>query len=154
MPNSTDRHDPLTAFCFSLEIDGLISPQQPAFFKSVGGLKSEAEVVPYREGGLNGFTYQLVGATKWPNLVLKRGFVRNAYSLQLWRQSWAMEGAKLERKKGKVVQLDSDMSRVCTWSFLDGWPCKWEGPDFDASKTELGIETIEIAHSGLFFEPG
>ncbi|MFM8388101.1 MAG: phage tail protein [Actinomycetota bacterium] len=28
--------------------------------------------------------------------------------------------------------------------------CKWEGPDLDASKNEISIESIEIAHEGLF----
>jgi phage tail-like protein len=151
------RYDPLTSFCFSLQIEGLIESNE-AFFKSVSGLKSESEVVPFREGGLNGHTHQLIGATKWPNLVLKRGFIGSAnYKLIRWRQNWtrdAIEGEKpLKRRKGQIIQLDSQMNRVCLWKFLDGWPCKWEGPDFDASKSELAVETIEIAHSGLFFEP-
>lgn len=155
MPETGKRSDPLTAFCFSLEITGLIPGKEPAFFKSVSGLKNESEVVPYREGGLNNHTHQLVGPTKWPNLVLKRGFVRDTYELLKWRQSWITEVAKkrLERKPGKIIQFDSKMEPVCTWSFQDGWPCKWEGPDYDASKTELAIETLEIAHSGLFFGP-
>jgi phage tail-like protein len=112
-------------------------------------------VVPYREGGLNGHTHQLVGATKWPNLVLKRGFVRDCYELLKWRQSWITEALQkpLQRKSGKIIQFDSDMKPLCSWSFVDGWPCKWEGPDFDASKTELAIEVLEIAHGGLFFSP-
>lgn len=143
------RRDPLTAFCFSLQITNVIPNPKQAFFKSVGGLKNESEVVPYREGGLNTFTHQLVGPAKWPNLVLKRGFVRGGYELLLWRQSWLAEAG--ERQPGKIFQYDSEMKPVCSWTFYDGWPCKWEGPDFDGSKTELAIETIEIAHSGLFF---
>jgi phage tail-like protein len=147
----TVRYDPLTAFCFSLEIDGLIEPKQ-AFFKSVSGLKSETEVVPYREGGLNGHTHQLVGATKWPNLVLKRGFVQGDEKLILWRRKWTSHQNKsLKRKRGKIIQLDSRMEPVCHWVFLDGWPCRWEGPELDSSKSELSVETIEIAHSGLFY---
>lgn len=155
----TVRYDPLTAFCFTLELDGIIGPKE-AFFKSISGLKSETEVVPYREGGMNGHTHQLVGATKWPNLVLKRGFVQsNRYPLIEWRNAWTRDpdptaGGRpeaLQRKRGRVTQLDSRMEPVCHWEFLDGWPCKWEGPDFDSSKSELAIETIEIAHSGLFF---
>ena len=150
----TDRKDPLTAFCFALEIDGLVAEKQ-AFFKSVSGLKNESEVVPYREGGLNTNTHQLVGAAKWPNLVLKRGFVRGGYELLMWRQFWLADGqGARKRVRGKIIQYDSAMKAVCSWIFLDGWPCKWEGPDFDGSKTELAIETIEIAHSGLFFDQG
>ena len=148
------RYDPLTAFCFTLEIDGMFGPKE-AFFKSVSGLKSETEVVPYREGGLNGHTHQLVGATKWPNLVLKRGFISSppmGEKLIIWRQKWtSAEDKKLKRRRGKVTQLDSRMEPVCHWEFLDGWPCRWEGPEYDSSKSELAVETIEIAHSGLFY---
>jgi phage tail-like protein len=149
-----ERQDPLTAFCFSLQVTGIVEPKQ-AFFKSVSGLKNESEVVPYREGGLNGYTHQLVGPTKWPTLVLKRGFVLKNYKLLEWRQSWITEtpGQSCVRRAGKVIQYDSELNPVCSWEFYDGWPCKWEGPEFDASKTELAIETIEIAHSGLFFKP-
>jgi phage tail-like protein len=150
----TVRYDPLTAFCFTLEIDGLFGPKE-AFFKSISGLKSETEVVPYREGGLNGHTHQLVGATKWPNLVLKRGFISSppmGEKLIIWRQHWTShENKALKRRRGKVTQLDSKMEPVCHWVFLDGWPCRWEGPEFDSSKSELAVETIEIAHSGLFY---
>ncbi len=156
MSNPGGRQDPLTAFCFSLQIAGVVESGE-AFFKSIGGLKSESEVVPYREGGLNSHTHQLVGAVKWPNLVLKRGFVaRTGYKLLEWRQTWVRDDPRVQlvRRSGKIIQLDSLMQEVCSWVFHDGWPCKWEGPDYDASKTELAIETIEIAHSGLFFQPG
>jgi phage tail-like protein len=150
---SAERRDPLAAFFFSLQITGVIEQASTAFFKSVGGLKSESEVVPYREGGLNSHTHQLVGPTKWPNLILKRGFVRGGYELLQWRQSWLDDSSKkkLVRRAGKIIQYDSMKHPVCAWEFVDGWPCKWEGPDFDASKTELAIESIEIAHSGLYF---
>ncbi len=156
MSNPGGRQDPLTAFCFSLQIAGIVEAGE-AFFKSVGGLKSESEVVPYREGGLNSHTHQLVGAIKWPNLVLKRGFVaKTGYKLLEWRQTWVRDDPRVQLKRlsGKIIQLDSQMQEVCSWVFYDGWPCKWEGPDYDASKTELAIETVEIAHSGLFFQPG
>jgi phage tail-like protein len=147
----TVRYDPLTAFCFSLEIDGMFGPKD-AFFKSVSGLKSETEVVPYREGGLNGHTHQLVGATKWPNLILKRGFVNGDDKLIHWRRRWTAPNTHaLRRLRGRVIQLDSKMDPVCAWIFLDGWPCRWEGPEYDSSKSELAVETIEIAHSGLFY---
>jgi phage tail-like protein len=155
MQRTGDRRDPLAAFFFSLQITGIIEHPKTAFFKSVSGLKSESEVVPYREGGLNSYTHQLVGPTKWPNLVLKRGFARGGYELLQWRQAWLSDSGREPciRRAGKIIQYDSQKNPVCSWEFVDGWPCKWEGPDYDASKTELAIESIEIAHSGLFFRP-
>jgi phage tail-like protein len=154
MSNPGKRYDPLTAFCFSLEIKGVVGEKE-AFFKSVSGLKSESEVVPYREGGANTHAHQLVGPTKWPNLVLRRGFIAQPFKLIEWRKAWVTDDprTKLRRVQGKIIQLDSQMKQVCVWKFFDGWPCKWEGPEFDASKSELALETIEIAHSGLFFFP-
>jgi phage tail-like protein len=153
--NPGKRFDPLTTFCFKLEITGVISGSDAAFFKSVSGLKSESEVVAFQEGGLNTSTRQLVGPVKWPNLILKRGFSGNAALLE-WRDKWLDDnpGRKLERRNGKIIQLSSDLKKVCSWDFIAGWPCKWEGPDFDASKSELAIETLEIAHEGLVFNGG
>ena len=152
---SAVRYDPLTAFCFSLVIDGWLGEKE-AFFKSIGGLKSESEVVPYREGGLNNHTHQLVGPTKWPNLVLKRGFVAAGGPADVFirlRQIWTdPDNNELVRLKGRIIQYNSKMTEICNWKFRDGWPCKWEGPDYDATKSELAVETLEIAHSGLFYE--
>jgi phage tail-like protein len=152
------RFDPLNAFCFTVEIQGVIEAGK-AFFKSVSGLKGETEATGYPEGGLNVTTRQIMGTTKWPNLVLKRGFARfGGFPLVNWRQEFLapakLGGTPLKRRNGRVIQLSSDLKEVCWWHFLAGWPCKWEGPDYDATKSELAIETIEIAHEGLVFETG
>ena len=153
--SSGTRHDPMTAFCFAVEIQGVAKDGPQAFFKSASGLRSESEVVPYKEGGLNTTTHQLIGPTKWPNIVLKKGFTGDATFIQ-WRESFMDDspGRKLERRQGKIMQLNSKLEVVATWHFEKGWPCKWEGPDFAADKAEISIETIEISHEGLRFEGG
>jgi phage tail-like protein len=35
------------------------------------------------------------------------------------------------------------------WNFSQGWPTKYDGPDFNAKGTDAAIETLEIAHEGL-----
>ncbi|ACY16162.1 phage tail protein [Haliangium ochraceum] len=147
MSASSQRRDPLPVYCFRVEIDGIEGAT--AFFKTVSGLKYETEVVPFQEGGQNEFTHQLVGATKWSNLVFKRGFTRDQALIQ-WREKWLFNQKK-ERRNGKIVQLDSQLKKVCSWEFKEGWPCKWELSEMDASKSELAIETLEIAHHGLKF---
>jgi phage tail-like protein len=144
-----DRNDPLPAFCFfvQLNISGYGNAQ--AFFKSVGGLRMETEVVPVREGGTNDTTFQLPGATKWSNIVLKQGFTA-ASSLVKWRQEW-MRGTMNRIKTGKIIQLDTARNPKCSWTFYNAWPAKWEISEFDASKSELAIETLELAHDGIEF---
>ena len=149
------RNDPLTTFCFKvlIQIDG--HSRAEAYFKSVSGLKYETEVTDYKEGGLNISTHRLFGSTKWPNLVLKTGFSGPPLTYLLnWRRAWLDDApsAVLKRANGKIIQLSSDMKQMCAWEFKRGWPCKWEGPEYDASKDELAIETLEIAHEGLVFD--
>jgi len=141
------RNDPLPVFSFLVEL----SFGGQAYFKSVSGLRYETEVVPVRAGGVNDTTYNLVGATKWSNLVLKQGFTKASKLIQ-WRQEW-ITGSKMTRMGGTITQLDTALQPKAKWTFVRGWPCKWDISEFDASKNELAIETLEIAHDGLTFSP-
>ncbi len=154
--NSAKRNDPLTTFCFRLILNIPDQEQAEAYFQSVSGLKIESEVVSFKEGGLNHSTRQLVGPTKWPNIVLRRGFTGGNFHLLKWRLKWLRQAGEddnefLKRASGRVVQLDSRFQEKCSWRFVGGWPCVWEGPEYDATKSELAIETLEIAHEGLEF---
>lgn len=145
------RNDPLPVFCFkvTLEIPGAGNAE--LFFKSVGGLKVETEVVDYRSGGVNDSTFKLLGATKWNNIVLKKGFTGSKELLD-WRMKWLSRTGALPRAGGTIIQLDTTLKQVKgTWSFIEGWPVKWELSELDGSKNEVAIETLEIAHHGLTF---
>jgi phage tail-like protein len=139
------RNDPLPVFAFKVDL----GMGGQAFFKAVAGLRYETEVVPVRAGGVNNTTYNLVGATKWTNLVFKQGFTKSS-SLIKWRQAW-MIGKTMHRIGGTITQLDTQLRPQAQWTFERGWPCKWDVSEFDASKSELAIETLEIAHDGLKF---
>ncbi|HUJ58090.1 MAG TPA: phage tail protein [Kofleriaceae bacterium] len=144
MANPGTRNDPLPVFCFKVKLMG----GGEAFFKSVSGLKYETEVVPVREGGANDTTFQLPGATKWANLVLKQGFTSSSILLD-WREKWI--AGQFSRQSGTITQLDTALNAKASWDFKNGWPCKWEISEFDASKSELAIETLELAIEGLKF---
>jgi len=132
-------------YYFAVEIEGL----EGAFFRSCSGLKSEAEVVTVQEGGVNTYEHKLIGRTKLANLVLKQGFA----NASLWQKRQTVvnddPGTLLPRFNGRVVQYGPGGKRAHSWQFQRGWICKWEGPEFDATKNEISIETIEIAHEGL-----
>jgi phage tail-like protein len=140
------RNDPLPVFSFLVDL-GLGGQ---AYFKSVSGLRYETEVVPVRAGGVNDTTYNLVGATKWSNLVFKQGFTKDS-RLITWRQEW-IRGGKMNRLPGTVTLLDTALQQKAQWSFTRAWPAKWDISEFDASKSELAIETLELAHDGLTYK--
>jgi phage tail-like protein len=147
---ANDRNDPLPAFLFGLKIAELSLDfhNGTAFFKSVGGLKIETEVTDYNEGGVTSFTRKLMGQRKFPSLVLKQGFTGDD---KLWK--WRMNPKRVD---GSVYMLGPNRKPVCRWDFKNGYPAKWEGPELDASKSDLSIESIEIAHEGIemFVESG
>ncbi|KAB2911135.1 MAG: phage tail protein [Kofleriaceae bacterium] len=146
------RKDPFLAFCFRVTIQDKVSDPKVAFFKSVSGLSYETEVVEHREGGDNNSTRKLVGGTKWKNITLKRGFASK--ELISWREEWLkpIGPGPQQRKWGTIEQLSADgKTVVAKWTFYKGWPVKWELSELDASKSEVSIETLEIAHEGLSF---
>jgi phage tail-like protein len=144
------RKTPLTTFLFGFKITSgpLAADYQggTAFFKSVGGIKSDNEVTDYTEGGVTAWTRKVIGVRKWPNIVLKNGFTGDG---RLFKWKYAPK-----RVNGTIYQLGPNMKEMCRWEFVNGYPVKWEGPDFDAFKNEIAIETIEIAHEGLEFKVG
>ena len=144
---SAARKDPLPVFCFHVQLPSIGAE---AFFKSVSGLRYETEIVPVREGGQNLTTFQLPGATKWSNIVLKMGFTKdsNGSGMLKWRKEWTKPGGG-NRVDGTITQLDTALNPKVSWTFIRAWPVKWEISEFDASKNELAIETLEIAHEGL-----
>lgn len=144
--SSSPRQDPLPVFCFKVQIEQLGGE---AFFKSVSGIKYETEIVPVREGGANDTTYQLIGARKWSNLVFKKGFTGSSRLME-WYEQWL--DLKGSRASGTIIQLNPSLKEVARWKFFNGWPAKWEISEFDASKSELSIETLEIAHEGIAFD--
>jgi phage tail-like protein len=149
---------PFGAYHFSVEIDGE-SISYP--FRSVSGLKIESSVVELEEGGFNATTRKLIGRTKYPNIVLKRGFCGANSELYKLRMRFLNDIPKSggssdnharpetpQRINGVITQKGPD-GTCAKWRFVRGWICKWEGPEFDASKNEISIESIEIAHEGL-----
>jgi phage tail-like protein len=144
--NPGNRKDPLPVFCFQID-----SIPGEAFFKSVSGLKYETEVIPVREGGANDTTFMLPGAVKWGPITLKRGFTGSSGLLD-WRERW-LTGKGDRIASGRIIQLDGTMlKKKAQWEFFRAWPSKWEISEFDASKSELAIETLEITHEGITFK--
>jgi phage tail-like protein len=138
-----DRHDPVLAFCFAVEISGLLV----AGFSEVSGLQAEIEVQEYREGGVNSYIHKRAGPVKYPaNLILKKGITD---STELW--SWYLDvmNGDIQRKPVDVVLMNSAGEEWRRWKLKNAYPVKWTGPDMRAAASEVAVETLELAHEGL-----
>jgi phage tail-like protein len=139
------RNDPYGAFNFIVEIDGIAV----AGFSECSGLNAETAVIEYREGNEPMRVRKLAGLTKFTAITLKRGITGNR---DLWNWYKNVSNGVTDRRNGSIVLLGNDRSPVARWNFIDGWPCKWEGPHLKAKGNEVAIETLEIEHEGLEYE--
>ncbi len=135
---------PYARFRFSVEIDGL----QLAHFQSVSGLSHEIEVLSQPEGGMNDRLHKLPAQGSYPNIVMKIGYV-DGRLLEDWHFGFVKRPGGVGRKNGSIVLHDDDGREAARWNFVRAWPVKWEGPELDATQSQILIESVEIAHEGL-----
>jgi phage tail-like protein len=137
------RRDPFKNYSFLVEIDGIAS----SAFKSVSGLAAEAEVIEYREGSdpLSS-SRKLPGRVRYPNVRLSRGLTT---SRELWDWWETAVNGTVERRNVAITLLDDSRTPVLRWLLHEAWVAKFEAPEFDATKNEVAIETIELAHERL-----
>ena len=120
-------------------------------FQEVTGLGAELETMPYPEGGMNAFTHQLPVRHKWNNLTLKRGVI-STRALWLWYQAGLTQSLGA-RRDGTIALMHPDGEIAITWGFLGGLAVKWNGPDLNAMDGSIAVESIEIAHQGVYEIP-
>lgn len=113
-------------------------------FQEVTGLTAEVGVETYDEGGENRFSHRLPIRSKFGNLVLKRGMLRDT-KLKEWFES-ALLNFDFSPINVTVKLLNANNEVLESWEFHSVWPIKWVVSDFKASENALVIETIELAY--------
>jgi phage tail-like protein len=138
------RVDPYRNYSFLVEIGGI----NQAGFAECTGFGANTDPIEYREGNEKPLTVRkLPGLTKYTNITLKWG-ITDSRDLYDWYID--ITKGKIERKDGFIVLMDTDgITEKIRWAFTDGWPCKWDGPDFNAKGTDVAIQTMEICHEGI-----
>ena len=142
MASTGDRTDPALGFRFHVELDDL----PVGAFSECSGLQLETEVHDYPEGGLNTHVHKFPTRTKQTNVTLKRGIVDRA----LWDWYHEVVQGRIARRKCTVFIHDSSGAQnLAEWQFRDAFPCKWVGPDLNATQASVAVETFELCHQGL-----
>ncbi len=131
------------AFLFLLEIENRVV----GHFKECSGIKNTTEVVEVVEGGVNYRVHKLPGQTRWENITLRYGSSPDSYLLD-WRNEVLQDQFK-GRRNGSIVLMANDMTELRRYSFMKAWPVSYEGPSIKADSSDLAVESIEIAHSGI-----
>ena len=55
----------------------------------------------------------------------------------------------VDRKTITITLLDEEEAPAGSWQVINAWPMRYTAPDFNATASEVAIESIEIAHEGM-----
>ena len=129
-------------FRYKVEIDGL----EAGGFSEASGFDASIDVMEYREGDMVQTPMKIPGLKKYGNITLKQGV---ADSMVMYEWMIAGVEGEVERKTITITILDATETAAASWQVINAWPTKYTAPDFNATSSEIAIESIEIAHEGM-----
>lgn len=129
-------------FRYKVEIDGL----EAGGFSEASGFDASIDVIEYREGDMVQTPMKIPGLKKYGNITLKQGV---ADSMVMYEWMIAGVEGEVERKTITITILDETETAAASWQVINAWPAKYTAPDFNATSSEIAIESIEIAHEGM-----
>src|SRR5947207_1183683 len=120
-------------------------------FSECSGLEMSLEVKDYEEGGNNGTVLKFPTRVKWSNITLKKGI---GAGTALWDWHYGFVEGNGKRRDGLVILMNDLKLPNAIWYFSRGLPIKYTAPVLNAAQNTVAIESIEIAHEGLYQLPG
>lgn len=131
-------------FNFKQEFHGVAAQKDDIMFQSVGGLSSEMQTETAKEGGENRFEHELPVRTKFTNLVLKRGVIKDS-SLIKWCLN-TFQQLDIRPVDLEVKLLNEKHEPLMTWAVKQAWPKKWAIEDLNAMESKVLIESLELRY--------
>ncbi|HEY7509127.1 MAG TPA: phage tail protein [Vicinamibacteria bacterium] len=119
-------------------------------FSECSGLEMSMTPEDYKEGGNNGTVLKFPTRVAWGNITLKKGL---GTSTALWDWHYGFVVGRGKRRDGLVVLLTELHVPNSIWFFRRGLPVKYSAPALNATQNGVAIESIEIAHEGIFQVP-
>jgi phage tail-like protein len=119
-------------------------------FSECSGIEMSLDVEEFKEGGRNGAILKFPTRVKWSNITLKKGM---GAGTGLWDWHYGFVEGKGKRLDGVIVLLNDLHVPNNIWNFRRGLPVKYTGPTMNAGQNQVAIESIEIAHEGIYQLP-
>lgn len=129
-------------FRYKVEIAGI----EAGGFSEVTGFDASIDVIEYREGDKVQTPMKVPGLKKYGNITLKQGLVDSKVLYE-----WMYTGVEkdVDRKTVTITLLDIAGEPAASWQVINAWPTKYTAPDFNATSSEIAIESLELAHEGM-----
>ncbi|MDO9092395.1 MAG: phage tail protein [Rubrivivax sp.] len=141
---------PPLGFHFKVEVLGLSNRSDDLRFTEVSGLSFEVAAEEVPEGGENRFVQKYPGRTKYADLVLKRGLLKNS---EVW--NWlerSVDTLEIEPKDVDVTLLNEAHEPLMTWHLVMAWPVKWSVSDLNATNNAFLVESLQLSYQYFRFD--
>lgn len=129
-------------FRYTVEVEGL----ELGGFSEVSGFDASIDVIEYREGDKVQTPMKIPGLKKYGNITLKQG-VADKDALYKWMETGFEKD--VNRQTVTITLLDINGEAAASWQVINAWPTKYTAPDFNATSSEIAVETLELAHEGM-----
>jgi phage tail-like protein len=136
---------PPPGFHFKVEFIGVQSGEDDNLFQSVSGLNVSLQTETIKEGGENRFEHIIPSRSKYTDLVLKRGLLKDSGVIEWCRA--AIENFEFKPITVIVHLLDENHGTLVKWELTHAWPKKWSVADMNAEQSAVLIETIELNYN-------
>ena len=155
--NSSGLYYPLTKMNFLVSVDEVFGM---AAFNEVTGVEATVDVIEFRQGNSSSLApVKIQGLVKHGNVTLKMGYTRDQ-DFKTWIQNCVSERrGETPRRNVTIEMIDinegapqsivESVPGTLTWILKDAWVTKYNGPDLNASTSEVAIESVEIAYEEL-----
>ena len=132
MPSSRQPSPLLRVNCFEV----LIGDREIGFAE-IGRLTSETPLSDPSERP----------AHRFATIVLRRA-LSTSTELYDWRR--LIVSGKDDRRDVTIRQLSAPGGEIVNaWRLIRAWPCRWSGPAFDAMKSDVACEELELTFEDL-----
>ncbi len=141
---SIDLLDPIAAFSFHVEIDGISLAQ----FQEVSGLGITVNPIEVRQQAIAApwklpMLRKVPGQVSYNDITLKRGRIADP-SFWNWIHTARQGLVSKARKSGSLICFDFSHGEVARWTFERAWPTKVEISTMAAGADEVLVESITL----------
>jgi phage tail-like protein len=152
---------PPLGFHFGVDILGVTPLNLNLGFREVSGItQSIGNGKTWKEGGENRFTHRLPEPPTYGDLVLKRGIKSSTFGSALkfvglteeaGVYDWFLKGLEGDmtgfEPRSILVRLNNEFHiPIHAWHFKNAWPKQWEVSGFNATNSEIVIETVTLSY--------
>lgn len=116
----------------------------PMGFSEVSGLSMEIQTEELFEGGGNNYVYRLPKQSRPKNIILKRALNPSDNKVIKWARD-CVEKFEIRPLTVIITLADAANNQLKTWNVMGAYAVKMSVTDFNASKSEIVIQTLELA---------